>query len=125
MFGSLRPIDNKNYLGLTEENGVLSYRFELSASTEFFPYMQDDGTANNLASVLIRLTWDGKTENGDTNGIAYQNYVYNNDQVHTAAKGASFTFTLADYGTLQNLTLTAYVLSETGVEVPLTTYNIT
>lgn len=117
-FGIFRPVSVA--APVLNEDGSLAFQFYTQISGKLQSLVTDNGTSDNNVSVVIRLTWNTAT------GTAYQNFVYNDEQVSLVGAGDySATFTLDNYAELSGLTLTAVIVSETGVEAVAETYQIT
>ena len=109
-FTQLAITDNNQGMGLTMDGDKATFKF-----VTFFrdTNLLTNGVTDNDLAVVIRVSWT--TENG----IAYQDFVYNDTQVGTVVtKNGKMAFELTFTGCegLENLTFTAMVLSETGAE---------
>jgi hypothetical protein len=71
-----------------------------------------DGTSDNAVTFLVRITWTA----ADGDQIA-QDYKYGDAMVEKAAGSMDFTITFTGYQACTDITVTAMLVSNTGVEV--------
>ena len=100
-------------LKIDEENKTIRFSFVHkvggSANNAFFK----DGTGDNALKIIIRLEW------ASGNGVAYQDFVYNDDFVGLVSGGGyNYSFILNHYDILNidisNLKVTAMILTDAG-----------
>ena len=100
-------------LKIDEENKTIRFSFVHkvggSANNAFFK----DGTGDNALKIIIRLEW------ASGNGVAYQDFVYNDDFVGLVSGGGyNYSFILNNYDILNidlsNLKVTAMILTDAG-----------
>jgi hypothetical protein len=100
-------------LKIDEENKTIRFSFVHkvggSANNAFFK----DGTGDNALKIIIRLEW------ASGNGVAYQDFVYNDDFVGLVSGGGyNYSFVLNNYDILNidlsNLSVTAMILTDAG-----------
>jgi len=112
---------------LLEDTDKGEIEFRIDPRLRFNRDLLADGITDNKLTMVVRLTWE--TEDG----IAYQNFVYNEDMVKdvftsplTAQGGNSTLFNIitTDYEQWTNLTYTAMLISEGKVEATSSTFEV-
>ena len=103
------------------DKGVVKDETAGTVKFRFIPFMEaharnllEDGASDNDLKIIVRLTWN------TANGAAYQDFVYNEDQVKdviTANGESAFTMTISGFEKFEGLSISAAILSGTDVAV--------
>jgi len=114
-FGFLTtPTEKAPTRGLTidTEKEEIYFQFKHQATGYFNTGILKDGTSDNALKIIIRIEW--KTDQGD----AYQEFVYNDNQVGLVTGTSDYTFRLTQYSlvgvNLDSVKLTAMVVADSG-----------
>ena len=108
-------------LKIDEETKTISFSFVHKAGGSANKAFFLDGTGDNALKIVIRLEW------ASGNGVAYQDFVYNDDFVGLVSGGGyNYSFVLNNYDILNidlsNLKVTAMILTDAGTVTAGTTW---
>ena len=100
-------------LKIDEENKTISFSFAHKAGSSANSAFFKDGTGDNALKIIIRLEW------ANENGVAYQDFVYNDEFVGKVSDGGyNYSFILNNYDILNidisNLKVTAMIITDCG-----------
>lgn len=91
--------DPNRGLVIDKANDVIKFQFVTNMTGDVRRNILSDGVAGNNVSIVVRLEWESTKTDGE--GIAYQDFVYNDSQIaEICGGGKEFTLTLAGYSAL-------------------------
>ena len=129
IFSTIAFSDNAAPVGLTlnAETGVATLKF-----VPWFDYVDENyvitDVANTGVEAMVRVTYEVLNDDGSVNGTVNQDYVFSDAQLQRVVQAAgsrALSMNVSGYSTKHNLTMTAMVISDTGVTIGGTKHTVT
>lgn len=105
---------------IDEENDQLVLVFKHKGTGDINQTLfADDGSSNNGVTVLVRITW--VAADGD---VVSQDYLYSDENVMAVMGSKDFKVVFTEYSACTDITVTAIIASDTGVEIAGQTHRV-